>query len=121
MSTKLYVNHISDDGAMAITMDIETVAYNLLSLGKWYDKESPVFTAGRYVCLLIPEDEHNIEMMFFDFKKNPENLKEILQSSEYDQSTKEKLAAHANMLVVDDTSVTDTIELVKGDAPPPIL
>jgi hypothetical protein len=117
MSTQLYVNHISEDGSMVIPMGIETVSYNLLVLGKWFNKESPTFTVGKYVCLLIPEDEHNIEMMFFDFKKSPQTLQNILLSPEFDQSIKEKLAAHANMVSADNNSDTNTIELVIGEAP----
>ncbi len=117
MSTKLYVNHISDDGAMAITMDKETVAYNLLVLDKWYEKDSPVFIAGKYVCLLIPEDEHNLEMMFFDFKKNPDHLEEIIKSPEFDQSVKMKLSSMAEIVGSSENSVADVVELVIGDAP----
>ena len=115
MSTQLYVNHISEDGSMAITMSKETVSYNLLALGKWYDKEAPLFTAGKYVCLLIPEDEHNIEMMFLDLKKNPETLQNILQSPEFGQAIKEKLALLAETTVADDNS--KDVELIIGDAP----
>jgi hypothetical protein len=114
MGIKLYVNHISEDGAMAITMDKETVAHNLLALDQWYNKESPVFAAGKYVCLLIPEDEHNLEMMFFDFKKNPESLEEIMKSPEYDQSIKNQIASVAETV---DESNPGGIELVIGDAP----
>ena len=117
MSTKLYVNHISNDGSMAITMDKETVAYNLLALNKWYEKDAPVFTAGKYICLLIPEDEHNLEMMFFDFKRNPDNLEEIVKSPEYDQSIKMMLSSLAKMVGSSDRSAIDEVELVIGNAP----
>ncbi|MCU7547581.1 hypothetical protein OCK74_00580 [Chitinophagaceae bacterium LB-8] len=117
MSTKLYVNHISNDGAMAISMDKETVSYNLLVLDKAYDKDTPVFIAGKYVCLLIPEDAHNLEMMFFDIRKNPESLKEVIDSPDYDQSVKTLLTSMAEKVSSGDDTTAGSIELVIGDPP----
>lgn len=72
----IYVDVITDDGAMAFSLDSLTCSYNIHKLRRAEDSNSNIFTAGKYICVVLKNPETlKPNMFFFDFRANPKNFK----------------------------------------------
>lgn len=117
MTKKLYVDHFSPDKSIAMTTNSLSVSYNLVMLDRFNDQSSPVFSAGKYVCMIMATPENKANMFFFDFKANPENVKDFLSSDEFDEKFKMKFMSLVEMVNADYDRNSKSVELVLGASP----
>jgi hypothetical protein len=117
MTKKLYVDHFSPDKSMAMTTNTLSVSYNLAMLDRFNDQSSPVFSAGKYICMVVATDENKANMFFFDVRVNPENMNEFFSSNEYGDKFKMKLKSLVEMVNADYDRNSKSVELVLGASP----
>ena len=78
MSITLYVDQISPDGSIAMTSNELSIKHNLEKLKR---PQSPIYSAGKYVCMHMSRPEGGINVFFLDFRANPERIKIFIGES----------------------------------------
>jgi hypothetical protein len=102
---------------MATTKNAASVHYNLALLGKAQYAAAPLFSAGKYVCIVKNPGEEQPEITFFDFRANRNNVKEILGSENYSTEFKTRFTSLAEAVNADYEYHADEVELVLGASP----
>lgn len=114
MGKKLYVDFFNPDKSMAIVTNKLSVSYNLIMLDRFNDMASPIFTVGRYVCIVWATNPPS--MMFLDVKKNPDVANDIINSPDF-ASRKDKFISLLEAYNSTYESTKDYIELILGESP----
>lgn len=117
MTKKLYVDHFSPDKSMALTTNSLSVSYNLVMLDRFNDQSSPCFSAGKYVCMIMATPENKANMFFFDFKANPDNINDFINSNELGDKFKMRFKSLIEIVNADYERNLNAVELILGESP----
>lgn len=115
MSKQLFVDQVYQNGAIAMTTNPKTVAYNLILLERFNSGSAPIFTCGKYVCMIVGNDSADLRMFFMDIKKDPASSKLLAQY--FAEAEKKKLTTMLELYHSKYEEEQDDYELVTGVPP----
>lgn len=116
MSKTLYVDQISPDESIAIVTTKLSVAYNIAIMGRM-GHDAAIYSAGKYICVHLINENNQLVMAIMDFRKNPDNVKIFLESSEPSEEIKTKFASLVELVNAQYEQVKETYVLAIGESP----
>lgn len=111
---------MSPDGSLAMAIDEGNVVVNLHVMGRASSEKSPMYTAGKYLCmnLIYPVDgKERLVISFYDVRANPDNMNIFLNDDEPSDDVKMRYKAALEMINLDYESIKDDYELILGRCP----
>lgn len=110
----LYVDFFNADKSMAITKNRLSVSYNLFVLDRLNPESSPIFTVGKYVCIVWATNPPVIT--FLDLRKNPDVAMDIINSPDM-KDMKNQFISLIESYNSTYEATKNYVELVLGESP----
>jgi hypothetical protein len=115
MAIELYVDSLNENETMGITANTLSVSYNLELLNRFDPESSPIFTAGKYFCIVWETSPPSIT--FVDIIKNPAVGDTIIYAPEVSDAYREKFSSLLGNYNSTYESKKNDVKLIKGEPP----
>jgi hypothetical protein len=111
---EVYVESMAHNNTLAVSIKPENIAHNLSVLKEFYDPSRKVFTAGRYICIVLftPMSKKYLNIVFIDHVSNRGTTEWIVKQSGYPQKIVREIIALSEYLDNEFHPSHDIVKLV---------